>query len=136
MSAQQDGGDDRRPSRRVADELRTAIEAGEFPVGAALPPLRLLAERHGVAVNTAMAAVRLLEDEGYVTTRPNAGSYVRDRASKVEPEQELRRLRVELGELRGQVRQVGAQLAAIDDRLSALSEVVVQLEDLSRHTGL
>ena len=135
MQDQHGGEDDRRlASRRVADELRAAVESGVYPVGIALPPLRQLAAEHGVAVNTAMAAVRLLTDEGYLTNRPNAGSYVRDRTSQDDPESELRRLRAELGELRTQVRQAGGNLAAIDARLSDLSEVVARLEDRNRRS--
>jgi hypothetical protein len=74
-----------------------------------------------------MAAVRLLRDEGYVTHRPNARAYVRDRTGAVDAAHEIRALRVELGELRSQVRQTGANLDAIDERLS---EVVVRLSAL------
>lgn len=43
-----DDEEDKRPaSRRVADELKSAIEAGTYAVGAALPPLREIAVRHG-----------------------------------------------------------------------------------------
>jgi DNA-binding GntR family transcriptional regulator len=119
-------------SRRVADKIKAGIEGGTYPVETALPPYRQLATEHGVAVNTAMAAVRLLVDDGYVTNKPNAGNFVRDRTSQADPEQELRALRAELGELRSQVRQAGGQLASIDARLSALSEVAARLEDATR----
>lgn len=136
VADQADEDDSRRfASRRVATELKAAIEAGKYPVGAALPPYRQLAAEFGVAVNTAMAAVRSLADEGYVTSRPNAGSYVRDRTNQTDPERELRSLRAELGELRGQVRQAGGQLEAIDARLSALAETVARLEDLNRRNS-
>jgi DNA-binding GntR family transcriptional regulator len=136
VAGQADEDDSKRfASRRVANELRAAIEAGTYPVGAALPPYRQLAAEHGVAVNTAMAAVRLLVDEGFVTSRPNAGNYVRDRTNKADPELELRALRTELGELRGQVRQAGGQLDAIDARLSELAETVARLEDQARWNG-
>lgn len=133
MADQGDEEDGKRfASRRVADELKAAIEAGAYPIGAALPPYRQLATQHGVAVNTAMAAVRILGDEGYVTNRPNAGSHVRDRSNQADPEQELRALRTELGELRNQVREASGHLAAVDGRLSALSETVSRLEDLNK----
>lgn len=119
-------------SRRVADALKMEMEEGAYEVGATLPPYRQIAAQHGVAVNTAMAAVRLLAEEGYVTSKPNAGSYVRDRTNQADPEQELRALRTELGELRSQVRQTGGQLAAIEARLSALSDVAARLEELTR----
>lgn len=132
MAEQGEEDDGKRiASRRVADALRAEIDAGTHEVGAALPPYRQLAAQHGVAVNTAMAAVRLLADEGYVTSKPNAGSYVRDRTNQADPQQELRALRTELGELRSQVRQAGGQLAEIEARLSALSDAAARLEDLT-----
>lgn len=134
MADQGDEDDGKRfASRRVADELKAGIEGGSYKVGAALPPYRQIATEHGVAVNTAMAAVRLLVDEGYVTSKPNASSYVRDRTNQSDPEQELRALRAELGELRSQVRQTGGQLAEIEARLSTLSDVAARLEDLTRN---
>ena len=119
----------RYASRRVADDLKAEIEAGTYGIGTALPPYRQIATSHGVAVNTAMAAVRLLAEEGYVTSKPNAGSFVRDRTSQVDPEQELRALRAEFGELRSQVHQAGGQLAAIEARLS---DMATRLDDLTR----
>ncbi|HEX3785041.1 MAG TPA: winged helix-turn-helix domain-containing protein [Pseudonocardiaceae bacterium] len=132
MADERDDEDKRPASRRVADQLRSAIESGVYQVGEPLPPLRQLAELHHVAVNTAMAAVRILTEEGYINSKPNAANYVRDPRSVVDSEQELRRLRAELGELRSQVRQAGGNLAAIEERLSGLSEVVTRLENQTR----
>jgi DNA-binding GntR family transcriptional regulator len=103
----------------VADELRSQIVSGRYPAGTALPPYRQLAAEYKVAVNTAMAAVHSLRDEGLVVRRPNAAAYVCDRGEQADTEQELlRALRAELGELREGLRHAGANLAAIDDRLS------------------
>ena len=120
--------DSRRTSRRIADALGSAIDAGTYPVGAQLPPVRTLATDHGAAVNTALAALRLLVDEGYVIHRPNAGYHVRDRSAQIDKGQELRALRAELGELRSQVREASGNLAAIESRLTSLSDVVARLE--------
>lgn len=119
MADQLSEDQDKRPaSRRVADELRSQIASGRYPPGTALPPYRQLAAEYQVAVNTAMAAVHTLRDEGVVVRRPNAAAYVRDRADQVDAMDELRALRAELGDLRERLRQAGANLAAIDDRLS------------------
>lgn len=67
------------PSRRVADELRHAISAGELTAGDRLPSERALAEQHGVARNTAREAVRILADEGLVTAIHGKGVFVRTR---------------------------------------------------------
>jgi DNA-binding GntR family transcriptional regulator len=120
----------RSASRRVADELRSAIEAGTYPPGAVLPPLRQLAADHQVAVNTAMNAVRLLVDDGYVVSKPNAGNYVRDRSgAQADPAEQLRSMRAELGELQAQVRQLGSELGAVGEKLAGLVETVARLED-------
>lgn len=120
--------DRRSASRRVADALRAEIESGQYLAGAPLPTYRQLANDHEVAVNTAMAAVRLLRDEGLVTSRQNAGNYVRDRAGDVDTEAELRSLRVELADLQTQVRSAGASLAAVESRIAVVADRLAALE--------
>jgi DNA-binding GntR family transcriptional regulator len=93
-----------------------------------LRPVRTLAVEYEAAVNTVLAALRLLVDEGYVVHRANAGYHVRDRSVESDAGQELRNLRAELGELRHQVREASGSLAGIESRLSVLSDVVARLE--------
>jgi GntR family transcriptional regulator len=70
--------EDRRPaSRRIADELRHAIETGELPPGSQLPSERHLAQEYGTARNTAREAVRLLTDAGLVIAEQGRGAFVR-----------------------------------------------------------
>ena len=64
-------------SRRLAAQLRTAIETGELAPGDKLPSERKLVETHDVARNTAREAVRLLADEGLVTVEHGRGAFVR-----------------------------------------------------------
>lgn len=76
-------------SRRIADELRAEIEAGELAPGQALPPTKALVERFNVARDTVYKALRLLAAEGYlhvahrqtarVRERPRSRVVVRDR---------------------------------------------------------
>ena len=54
------------PSRRIAADLRAAIEAGELTAGQKLPSERDLAAQYGTARNTAREAIRLLETAGLV----------------------------------------------------------------------
>lgn len=63
-------------SRRLAAQLRAAIETGELAPGDKLPSERKLVETHDVARNTAREAVRLLADEGLVTEH-GRGAFVR-----------------------------------------------------------
>lgn len=123
----EDDPDTKLARLRVADELRSAIESGRYAVGSPLPTYRQLAVDHGVAVNTAIAAVRILRDEGLVMNKPHAGAYVRDRGDPVDTRQELRSLRAELSQLRTQVRAAGADITAIEDRLT---QVVARLSAL------
>lgn len=121
--------DKRHASRRVADSVRAGIERGEWEVGKPLPTYRQLAADEGVAVNTAMAGVRLLREEGWVEIRPNAGAFVRDRSGDVGAEQELRELRSKVEELRAKLRQVGDLAGGVD---GDLADVLARLDALSR----
>lgn len=71
--------DQHLPSRRMAHELRAAIQSGEFPPGAKLPSERALAAQYNVARNTAREAIRLLADEGLVTAEHGRGVFVRSK---------------------------------------------------------
>ncbi|NEB36763.1 GntR family transcriptional regulator [Streptomyces sp. SID14515] len=65
-------------SRRIAEELRRRIRAGEIAAGERLPSERALAEEHGAARNTAREAVRLLAEQGLVTAKHGRGVFVRE----------------------------------------------------------
>lgn len=124
VTEQLEDQDQRLASRRVADALRGEIEDGTYAVGAQLPTFVQLARQYDVAKNTAMAAVRILREEGLVNHRPNARASVRDPRDVTDVGEELRRLRAELMDLQGQVRQAGSSLAAVESRMS---EVVARL---------
>lgn len=65
--------------RRVADDLRRQIGAGELAVGTRLPSRAALSARYGVGPNVAIAAVRALIADGIVTSRAGSGVFVRER---------------------------------------------------------
>jgi DNA-binding FadR family transcriptional regulator len=67
----------RRLYRQIAGQLRTLIEAGEFAVGARLPPERDLAQQFGVSRPSVREALIALEVEGHVEVRMGSGIYVR-----------------------------------------------------------
>ena len=69
-------GGTRLPSRRMADDLRAAIESGELTAGQKLPSERELATRYGAARNTAREAFRLLEAAGLVDIEHGSGVFV------------------------------------------------------------
>jgi GntR family transcriptional regulator len=63
--------------QQIADELRRAIESGEFPPGAKIPGENQLMSDYGVARNTARQALAVLRDEGLTEPRRGSGIYVR-----------------------------------------------------------
>ena len=72
--------DRRPPSRRIADDLRRAIEAGHLAPGSRLPSERELARQYGTARNTAREAIRLLGVAGLVIAEHGRGVFVRREA--------------------------------------------------------
>jgi GntR family transcriptional regulator len=69
-------GKSRAKYQRIADVLRTAIEAGQYGPGDRLPGEKPLAAEHQVAVMTARQALNALRAEGLVTSRRGAGFFV------------------------------------------------------------
>lgn len=67
----------RRLYRQIADQLRTLIDAGEYPAGTRLPPERDLATQLGVSRPSVREALIALEVEGRVEVRMGSGIYVR-----------------------------------------------------------
>ncbi|MGW5254166.1 GntR family transcriptional regulator [Streptomyces sp. NPDC004012] len=72
-------GGSKPPSQRIADELRDAIESGQYQPGQKLPSQRSLAELYGVARNTVDEALKILGREGLVTSEWGRGVFVREK---------------------------------------------------------
>lgn len=64
---------------RIAGDLRSRIEAGEFTADGKIPSVRTLMQEYGVAYDTAQHAVKTLEAEGLVRRYPGRGYYVTGR---------------------------------------------------------
>ena len=62
--------------QQIYRQLREQILAGHYPAGTRLPPTRKLAQQLGVARITVSQAYAQLQLEGYLVTRPGAGTYV------------------------------------------------------------
>ena len=80
----------RRLYRQIADQLRSLIRGGEYPVGTRLPPERDLAVQLGVSRPSVREALIALEVEGLVEVRGGSGIHVLARepaatARQVEP---------------------------------------------------
>ncbi|MEU9786150.1 GntR family transcriptional regulator [Streptomyces phaeochromogenes] len=65
-------------SRRIAADLRNGIESGKYPQGSKLPSQRDLAKLYGVARNTVDEALKLLGQQGIVTSEWGRGVFVRE----------------------------------------------------------
>lgn len=65
-----------RPFRRIAADLREAIQSGEYLPGHQLPSGSALVHRYGVARQTVQSAIDLLRAEGLVIGRQGAGWFV------------------------------------------------------------
>ena len=61
---------------QVAQRLRAAIEAGDFPVGSLLPTELQLALRYGVSRQTIRGAIQQLRQHGLLSTRKRVGTRV------------------------------------------------------------
>ncbi|MGW0331261.1 GntR family transcriptional regulator [Streptomyces sp. NPDC003011] len=72
-------GDKKPRSRQIADELREAIESGQYEPGAKLPSSRQLAERYEAVRNTVDAAIEILAQEGLVTKEWGRGVFIREK---------------------------------------------------------
>ena len=73
-----DAGSEVPVSLQLAWRLRTLIASRRLSPGDALPSVRSLAEWAGVNVNTVRAVYSGLEDQGLVSTRHGAGTFVAD----------------------------------------------------------
>ena len=66
------------PYRRVADDLRAKIIAGELLPGEQVPSMAKLAEDYGISRGTARRVLVTLREEGYVYITPGWGTFVVD----------------------------------------------------------
>jgi 5'-deoxynucleotidase YfbR-like HD superfamily hydrolase/DNA-binding transcriptional regulator YhcF (GntR family) len=78
---QLDPDDPRRPAVQIAASIRAAILSGELAAGSRLKAGDELARYFGVAKATVSSAMRILRDEGYITSRAGSGTYVAEEAS-------------------------------------------------------
>ncbi|MER5891305.1 GntR family transcriptional regulator [Streptomyces sp. NPDC001941] len=110
--------------RKVAGDLRTAIEAGEYGSGARLPAEDALARRYGVSRGTVRQALAALRADGLVTSRRGARRVVLGGAARLQSFAELRsftRWARSLGE------EPGGRIVAVD-AFPANAEEARQLE--------
>lgn len=64
--------------RQLTDWLKRAIETGRLAGGTKLPSTRIFAKELGVSRNTVLQAFESLTEEGYLSSRVGAGTFVLD----------------------------------------------------------
>src|ERR1700728_5262181 len=64
---------------QVIDELRRRIESGQYPPGSLLPSEHQLSDEFQIARPTAVRALRVLREDGWIETQQGKGSFVRGR---------------------------------------------------------
>jgi len=79
------GKGSRRLLRNLHQQLRAAILDGRLQPGLRMPSTRAFATHLGVSRNTAIASYDLLLSEGYLTSRPGAGTFVADMRPRQSP---------------------------------------------------
>ena len=105
--------------RQIAANLRTRIEAGEFPPGSQIPGRDALKAHYGVAQHTVGSAIRELQDLGLVEARQGLGTFVlKTRAD--EPIPGDGQLAAVVAELRTRVQEMSEDLGRVEGNLVEL----------------
>lgn len=65
----------------IGDEIRNHIKSGRLRPSEQLPAIKALARQYNVSLVTAVRAINILKDEGYVNTTWGGGCYVADHAA-------------------------------------------------------
>jgi DNA-binding GntR family transcriptional regulator len=66
---------------QVVAEIQRRIESGEYPPGSMLPSEHQLSDEFQIARPTAVRALRVLRQDGWIETQQGKGSFVRGRAA-------------------------------------------------------
>lgn len=101
---------------QLITQITLSVLTKELTPGERLPSTRELARRFGIHANTASAAYRELEREGWVEFRHGSGVYVRATRpdAALSPELAVDRL---IGELAAKARRMGASPALLRERM-------------------
>jgi GntR family transcriptional regulator len=119
------GTDDSRPPYlQVAGLLRQRVASGQYGIGERLPTTRELANEFGVAPNTVLSAIRVLRDEGLVSSQQGRGTFVR-----AVPEPGSSAPTSDFRLVMDQLEQFQADLQSMRQRLEQLEQLTARLLD-------
>lgn len=102
--------------RQLVAHYSDAIGKGALRAGSRMPSVRELMRRHEVSLSTALQALRVLEDDGWLQARPRVGYFVREAASAALEESPDPDLRAPLPQ------PAAGRYAGINERISLLLE--------------
>jgi GntR family transcriptional regulator len=114
--------DPRPPYVQIADDLRARIRSSDLVPGDQLPSGRRLASDYGVAAMTVQHALRMLREDGLITTWQGRGVFVADplpdpsSPSEADEDSPYARLFDRVRVLDDTVRKLGERLARIEAR--------------------
>ncbi|UTF61029.1 FadR/GntR family transcriptional regulator [Gilvimarinus sp. DA14] len=118
-----------RTYRKVAEKMLKALDSGEFPAGARLPPERELSERYGVSRPTVREAIIALEVMGRVEVRTGSGVYA-VKSFKAKSDNPREYSPFEITEARVLIESETAALAASTMSEEDLQELAEALEEM------
>jgi DNA-binding FadR family transcriptional regulator len=125
-----------RSYARVSTLLKERIAAGEFEIGARLPPERELTIFYDVSRPTIREALIALEIEGVVTVRPGSGVYVISKHSRLGITSELDIDLLEVLQARRVMQSEACALAATQINAAQLNYIVSYVEDMRRSDAI
>jgi GntR family transcriptional regulator len=102
--------------QRVVETIKTDIMSGRLAPNARLPGHRALADQHGVALATLQKALKVLEDDGWLTASPAVGVFVN------EHQPDAPDVSVSLGTISQQLDKLQATVESLNDRVRILEE--------------
>lgn len=64
--------------RQITDWMKNAIQTGQLPAGTKLPSTRVFADELGISRNTVLQVFETLSEEGLLSSRVGAGTFIAD----------------------------------------------------------
>jgi GntR family transcriptional regulator len=110
--------------KQIVNQVKYRVASGQLVAGEELPPIRVLAEQLGINPNTVARAYRELEQDGLVTTRRTAGTYVSGTGSRLARRERVKILTERIDALVAEARQLNIDLEEVIDLLRQRDEAM------------
>ena len=110
--------------KQIVNQVKYRVASGQLVAGEELPPIRVLAAQLGINPNTVARAYRELEQDGLVTTRRTAGTYVSGTGSRLARRERVKILTERIDALLAEARQLNIDLEEVIDLLRQRDEAM------------